>query len=303
MTASISPYAQSLDEMTEYLNILFYGEPGSGKTSHAADMARLGIVYLVDVESGAKARPLRNLGIPVKNIRPVKIASYDDLDRFYWFLKQKLDDGDENVVGVVFDSISEIHDRLLREQVDKRHAKAVRKATGKGGELVYEVEDNEFLVELPERGIVTEQLRTLTRRFRDLACHTVFVALSKREVDQNGEGVVQLPQLPPKFGAQIRGFVDIVCYAIKAPNVEDASGYLGIFRDTGKYKGKDRLGGLPPVMAYPSFSRIQDVTFGDLYLHDDEHQQAYAQRVRSAVAPPPESPADGQKQDQDPPAE
>lgn len=282
-------YGQSLDDMAEYLNILYYGEPGSGKTSAAAGMAYQGVTYLVDVESGAKARPLRKLGIPTRNIRPVQVKSYEDLDKFYWFLKQELEDADEGTIaGVIFDSITEIHDQLIREQVDKRHAKAVRKATNRAGELVQEVDDNQFLVELPERGIVTEQLRTLTRRFRDLPCHTVFVALAKREVDPDGEGVVYLPQLPPKFGTQLRGFVDIVGYMSKAPKVEDASGYLGVFRDTGRYKGKDRLGALPAVMADPAFHRIASVVFEELDLETDPVHTTYLSRVRSVQQPEPE---------------
>jgi hypothetical protein len=182
---------------------------------------------------------------------------------------------------VVFDSITEIHDQLIGEQVEIRHNKAVRKATNRAGEQVQEVDDNEFLVELPERGIVTEQLRRLTRRFRDLPCHTAFVALAKREVDPSGEGVVYLPQLPPKFGTQLRGFVDVVGYMIQAPGVEDASGFLGVFRDTGKYKGKDRLAALPPVLADPAFHRLANVIFEELDLGLDPSQHEYLSRVRA----------------------
>lgn len=284
------PYSQSLDDMAEYLNVLYYGEPGSGKTSAAAAMAHLGRVYLVDVESGAKKRPLRKLGIPVKNIRPVPVSCYKDLDEFYWYLKQELDeDEDGEIAGVVFDSMSEIHDQLLGEQVGIRHEKAVRKVTSKTGELIQEVTDNEFLIELPERGIVTEQLRRITRRFRDLPCHVAIVAGAKREVDPNGEGVVYLPQLPPKFGAQLRGFVDVVGYTTKAPEVEKSSGYLGVFRDTGRYKGKDRLGALPPVVAHPAFHRLAAVIFDQLDLNEDPDHREYLDRVQAArPAPEPE---------------
>lgn len=263
--------------MDEFLNVLYYGEPGSGKTSAAAAMAHLGPIYLVDVESGAKARPLRRLGIPTKNIRPIKIDGYKSLDAFYWRLKQELEDDPGGVAGVVFDSISEIHDLLLREQVDIRHGKAVRKATGRSGELLMEVDDNEFQIELGERGIVTEQLRTLTRRFRDLECHMALVAGTKREIE--GDGVVYLPLLPPKYGAQLRGFVDVVAYTSKAPGVEDASGYLGVFRDVGKFKGKDRFGALPPVLAHPAFDRVASIIFEEIELSQDAAQTRYLERV------------------------
>lgn len=288
MTDSIeSPYAQTLDEMDEWLNILYYGDPGSGKTSAAAAMAHLGTVYLVDVESGAKARPLRKLGIPTSNVKPVRVGTYRELDEFYWHLKQVLEDADPGeIAGVIFDSISEIHDQLIRAQVDVRHGKAVKKATNsKTGVLMTEVDDNEFMVELGDRGIVTEQLRTLTRRFRDLPCHCAWVALAKREVDPGGEGVVYLPQLPPKFGQNLRGFVDVVGYMAKAPDVEDASGYLGVFRDTGRYKGKDRFGTLPPVMANPAFHRVVSAIFEEIDLETDPAHRRYLDRVRAANEP------------------
>lgn len=299
-------YNQSLDDMAEYLNILYYGDPGSGKTSAAAAMAHLGTVYLLDVESGAKKKPLRKLGIPVQRIRPVTIACYKDIDDFYWYLKQELEDG-ADVAGVVFDSITEIHDALIAEQVGVRHAKAVKKVTARDGSLIQDVDDNEFLVELPERGIVTEQLRRITRRFRDLPCHTAFTALAKRDVDANGEGVVYLPQLPPKFGTQLRGFVDVVGYCSKAPSIEDASGYLGVFRDVGKYKGKDRLGGLPVVMADPSFHRVNQVIFEELDLGSDPTQSRYLDRIQASRTPDPapEEPTGPQpeKFDEDQPAD
>jgi len=274
-------YAASLDEAAEYLNVLYYGEPGCGKTTAAAGLARLGTVYLVDVESGAKPSALRKRGIPTSHIRPVPVETYKDLDDFYWYLKQEIEDTEPGTVaGVVFDSISEIHDQLIRGQVDKRHDKAVRKASNpRTGELLTEVEDNEFLVELGDRGIVTEQLRIIARRFRDLKCHTVFVALAKREVES--EGQVYLPQLPPKFGGNLRGFVDQVCFLVKADGAEDDSGYLGVFRDTGRYKGKDRLDATPPVMANPSMDRLISLTFGDLDLSRDEAQNGYLSRVLS----------------------
>lgn len=290
-TKESTSFGRSLDEMDEWLNIMYYGEPGSGKTSAAAAMARLGTVYLVDVESGAKARSLRKLGIPTGNIKSVQMRDYKDLDRFYWFLKQEIEDNPGLTVGVIFDSISEIHDQLIRAQVDVRHAKALRKVTNRQGEITSEIDDNEFQVELQDRGIVTEQLRTMTRRFRDLPCHCVWVALAKREVAE--DGVTMLPQLPPKFGGQLRGFVDIVCYMVKADGIDDASGYLGVFRDTGRFKGKDRLGALPPVMADPAFHRVASVTFDEIDLDKDETHGAYLARVRAATAPEPE-PADSE---------
>lgn len=285
----------TLDEMPEWANVVYYGDAGSGKTSAAAAMARLGRVYLIDTESGAKARPLRRLGIPVENIvlarddegRP--ITTYRQLEQLYWRIKGELADDPDSIVGVIFDSMTELHQMLLREETTTRHAKAVRKATGKDGVLLMEVEDSEFDVDVREHGVVTEKLRVITRWFRDLPCHTAFVCLAKRDIDKDaGTGVVYLPQLSPKFGVNLLGYVDVVVFTTKVPGIEDASGYLGVCRDTGKYKGKDRLGGTPPVLADPSFDRIVDLVFRDHSLDDDPAQQDYLKRVAARTAPPPD---------------
>jgi len=299
MTETVAPPRPqaTLDDMPEFANVLYYGEPGSGKTSAAAGMARLGRVYLVDTESGAKARPLRRLGIPVENIIPARddrgkpITTYSQLDAFYWRIKAELDDDPDSVAGVIFDSMTELHQMLLREEVDVRHAKAVRKATDKNGVLLMEVEDSEFDVDVREHGVVTEKLRVIARRFRDLPCHTAFVCLAKREVDkESGTGLVMLPQLSPKFGVNLMGYVDLIAYTSKVPGVEDASGYLGVFRDTGKYKGKDRLGGTPSVLADPSFDRLVALVFQDWPLDDDPAQQDYLDRVRAKTSPAESAP-------------
>lgn len=274
-----------LDEMPEFIKILYYGEPGSGKTSAACAMARLGPIYLIDAEAGAKARPLRRLGIPTQNIRPITVSGYAALDAFYWRLKQELEDAPPDVViGAVFDSYTEIHQILLREQVDLRHGKAVRAASDAQGELLYEVEDSEYDVELKQHGIVTEQLRMLTRRFRDLPCHIAFVTLAKRDLDSDTGQVVYLPQLPPKFGTNLRGYVDVIGYTRQADGVETASGFLGIFRDSGKYRGKDRLGGIPRVLANPAFDRVVGCVTETLDLAEDTDQLQYLERGRAAKA-------------------
>jgi hypothetical protein len=280
----------TLDDAPDFVNLLLYGEPGSGKTSHLASMAVLGKLYLLNVEGGAKAKPLRRLGIPTANIVPVQIESYRDLDEFYWWFKAALaDDKDGEIAGCGIDSISEIHDMLIREQADVRHSKAANKARLSGQEL----EDNEFQIELPERGIVTEQLRLLSRRFRDLPCHTVWTALVKSEIDQQGSGgKVLIPALPPKFSNNLRGYVDVVGYTTLAEGVEGPSGYLGVFRETGMYRGKDRLGGIPPVLALPTFERIRKIVLDDYDLSQDAVQQQYAARVQARLpAPPPEQAA------------
>lgn len=294
-------YAGSLDEAPEFLNLLLFGEPGSGKTTHLATMANMGRMFLLDVESGAKARALRKRGVNTSNITPVPITCYRDLDEFYWWLKAELDSDPDFCVGFGIDSISEIHDMLITEQTGVRHAKAVRKA-GTG----MEVEDDEFAVELSERGVVTEQLRRLSRRFRDLPCHTVWTALVKSDIDQQGSGgKVLRPALPPKFSSNLTGYVDVVGYCTRADGVDDESGFLGVFRETGMYRGKDRLGGVPAVLALPTFQRVHAITMGDMDPEQDEVHGRYLARVAARTpqpAPEPLAAQSGAEQERQPAA-
>jgi hypothetical protein len=234
----------TLDETEEFVNAMYYGESGGGKTTAAAHMAKLGHVVYVNAEAGLKAKPLRRLGIPTANLHPYTVTCYSDLDKLYWSTKAQLEREPESLAGVVFDSMTEIQKKLVESIVDERHDR--RSKT---------MEDDPFQVDRDDYGKMTEMVRRVSRRFRDLPCHTAFVCLDKRDVDN--DGVVYRPALTPKFASDLVGYVDIAIYAaVGHGDEEDRSRYTGITRPIGKYRGKDRFGALPPHMANPTFDRV-----------------------------------------------
>lgn len=166
----------TLAETSEYVNALYFGEGGSGKTTAALHMAKFGHVILVNAESGAKKKPLKKLGIPVEMIHPYEVTEYKDLDNLYWSTKAMLDNDPDSIAGVVFDSDTEIQKKLLESLTIERHGRRIKQG----------MVDDEFEIELKEHGKVTEMLRRTHRRFRDLPCHSAFVCLDKRDVDQDG---------------------------------------------------------------------------------------------------------------------
>lgn len=252
---------KSLDEAEEYVNVLFFGDPGSGKTTDTMDMARLGRVIVVDAEAGIKKRPLQRLGIPTANIYPYTVRNYKDLDALYWKVKAQLDENPGSIAGVAFDSMTEIQkvllEAIIKERQDKLNAAALR-----GG---FEVKSDEFEVERDEYGKMTEQLRRVTRRFRDLPCHTAFVCLAKRDVDKEGTGeIFYRPALTPAFANDLAGYVDVVAYVQQSdgdPN--DLSRFTAVTRPIGKYRGKDRFGATPEIMPNPTFTRILDYVLAE----------------------------------------
>lgn len=266
----------TLDEVEEYVNVMYFGESGSGKTTDAAHMAKFGPVVYVNAEAGIKAKPLRKLGVPTKNIHPYSIQSYNDLDRLYWQTKQRLEEEPGSIAGVVFDSMTEIQKKLVESIVDERHAK--RSKSG--------MEDDEFAVDRDEYGRMTEMVRRVSRRFRDLPCHTAFVCLAKRDVDN--DGVYYRPALTPAFANDLIGYVDIAVYVAQgAGDEDDRSRYTGITRPIGKFRGKDRYNATPPTLANPTFDRIVEYVESEHddwreHAAEDEFQQARNRRLESS---------------------
>jgi hypothetical protein len=250
---------RTLDQSEEWLNVLYYGEQGTGKTTALATLARHGRVIFVDAEGGLKARPLRKLGVPIDNIEPVVCSSFDQLQALYWDVKSRIEEDNDRPFGVMFDSTTEIQKILTEQQVSGRIHNARRKADLLGIE-VDPAHANPFRTHLDDYGVMTEQMRLLLRRFRDLPCHVGFSALAKREVDEtggDGEGkaVLYRPALTPAFANDIRGYVDIVV----ATQVARDGRYIGFTKPIHRWLGKDRLNMLPPVMLDPTLDRILQV--------------------------------------------
>jgi hypothetical protein len=247
---------ETLDDAEEFVNVLYYGEPGSGKTTAAASMAKLGKIVYIDAEAGLKVQPMRRLSIPTDQIMRYRVETFDDLQNLYWQLKAKLDEEPGAFAGVVFDSMTEIQKKLLEGITNARYAKSVAQAQ-RGG---FEVKDDPFETDRDEWGRMTEMCRRICRQFRDLECHTAFVCLDQRDVDQEGDGgVFYRPALTPAFATDLQGYVDVVLHMSQEDaELDDFSRFIGLSVPIGKYRGKDRYGVLPPSMPNPTFDRVVD---------------------------------------------
>lgn len=248
---------QKLTDSEEWVNALYWGEPGSGKTSHGASMAKVGRILVFDFEAGVKETSLRRLGIPVENVDRANAKTYADVDRVVTGLAKKLDEEPGYYVGVLVDSVSEMAKRFTENLTRERHAKRTRSG----------MVDDEFEIQLEEHGRATEQLRRVARNLRDLPCHTVFTALEKR--DKDGDGYVQYrPSLGPKFSDDLRSFVNVMIHTEVHKDVDGNLIRVGYTQAHGKYKSKDNLGILPEYMLEPSFHRLTEYIGGNLTIDD-----------------------------------
>jgi hypothetical protein len=257
------------EDYSEYLNVLYFGEGGTGKTTDAASMAKLGHVVYVEVESGLKKRPLGRLGVPLTNIHPVRVSTFAELDKRLWQVKNQLAKDPDSIIGVVIDSFTELQKKFIDDVVKSRVVK-------QAATMVVDP----FEVDLKDQGKMTEMSRRTARNFRDLPCHTVFVCLDKREVDT--DGVFYRANLSPKFAADMMGYVDVAVYTTQVDGEEeDPSRFVGITRPTGKYRGKDRFGATPPRLANPTFDRLLEYVENDGEWQDKAAEDPFQKAMES----------------------
>lgn len=271
-TPTTSDQWQTLDRETALIRGVWYGDPGTRKTTGIATMAELGPVLYIDTEQGLKHRPLEAHGVPTANIRPVRDASYTHMEDLIAKLRAEVDAGTLDIVGVVLDSITAATSYLLQDLV----AAQVRKAQRSGQER------QAWKIFRDDYGDMTAQMRNIYRGFRDLPVHLAIAAHTRR--DQDEEGSVRVgPAVGPALQNDLIGYSDIV---IKTgiTNDEEPFGY-GITKPTGRFEAKDRFDVLPTSMADPTFIRVHQYVTGVLTADTDPIQDAARKRRNSATQP------------------
>jgi hypothetical protein len=254
------PEQSSLADEAFFANVLYYGLPKSGKTTAAASVAKLGPIEYIDAEAGLKAQALLQFDIPVANIHPNRDITMEALDALFWKFNEN------PPTALVWDSISESHKKLLALTAQRRYERSVAK-----GEKVWE----QYAIELGDYGVNTNEMRTLSRQFRDLPCHTAFVALEKREQDEKTGLVSYGPDMTAKLASDILGYVDVICHTYtRVVAGSDEPEYWGAFRTFDLYVGGDRFNTLPPRLINPSMDRIIAYLTHELELENDPEMQA-----------------------------
>lgn len=143
------------------VNVLVYGESGTGKTTLCATAPR---PLIISAESGLLS--LADQDLPV-----FEINTRNDCNEVYeWLEKSK--EAKETYDTLCLDSLSEIAETLL----------ASEKAINKDARAAY--------------GIMAEEMSILIRGFRDLPYHTYFTAKTKKIVDEASGAITYMPSVP-----------------------------------------------------------------------------------------------------------
>jgi hypothetical protein len=243
----------SVKERPPYINMLIYGDPGSGKTvlaGSAAAIEEMSPVLVVDVEGGSYS-----LRAFYPEIDVVRVKTLAELLTVY----QELAKGTHGYKTVVLDSLTEIQKMVM-------------------GDIMRDVieEDADRDPDVPsirEWGKSGEQMRRIIRRFRDLDMHVIFTALVDEVQDKKGKRVF-FPMLPGKLKKEAAGFMDIVVYMygkmIKLndqgeidPNAEEAKHRFVLSSGTDEYVCKDRSSRMPAIMLDPTMRSIHDTIQGE----------------------------------------
>lgn len=266
--------ANMLSDLREPVNGLYYGDGGTGKTTALAAMANLGRIVAVNAESGLKRRALVRHGINVGNIEvfpgPGERVTFSTVEALWRRLDVELARDPDCYVGVIWDSVTEIYKALLDGVVAKNILQAARAGRDR----------DPFFVERGDYGIMTEQVRSLIRKFRDLPCNFGISALSRREQDDDGSVIYQ-PAITPALQNDMIGWMDFVSVtSVAIVNGEEE--YRGLFRPHGKYRGKDRLGATPKWLVDPWFDRVLSYVDDELTIDRDPIMLAAKERQELA---------------------
>lgn len=259
--------------------MLYYGKPGSGKSTNIATLANRGPLFIVDMEDGYEEDALASHGINVDNITLFRPRKYDELEQVYWEIKGMIDAG-ESVYGVGVDHWSGIQDILVRDAAIQRITKKKRelqKLAAASADARAELEAlSVFRTDLPDYGQWTEQGKRLLRLYRDLDCHVAFA--SHETVEENTMSIV--PMQTDKFGKKLQADVRTVVYTrVAEVKAESRLEYLGVTQPVDRFTAcKDRTRKLPQVMVDPTMERIIDVLDGRLDMSADVAQTRYNNR-------------------------
>lgn len=268
-----------LSTAAEPVSALLYGREGSGKTTGALGLARLGKIVGIDAEGGMKPSALRERGVPVENIEvwpprgDTSRINFESIEtEVYIPLKQALEDArakgePDPYIGVVIDSFSELSQILTKIASVDSTQRDIAKGKQRG----------RFQINVEDYGTSTAQIRQLLRMFRDLGIHLIVSALERR--DQDDDGFVNYgPALGPSAANDVAGMVDVVIWA-QSEEIGSRSQvfYTGTSRPRERHRAKDRFGKLPVRMIDPSADRIVAYVRGELTkANDPRHAAAVA---------------------------
>jgi hypothetical protein len=228
-----------VQERSPFLNILLYGDSGTGKTTLAGSadaVPSMRPVLFVDIEGGTES--LRHTYPEVETVR---VTTWKEMQDVY----NVLHSGKHDYKTVVLDSLTEIQKFNMYQIMT---------------DLV-KIKDgvDPDIPGMREWGKNIEQIRRFVRGFRDLPMNTIFTALTRVEKDARTGVTTEMPMLSGKLAAEVAAFLDIVVYYYTKTVEEQGEKQLRrmlLTAKTEKHVAKDRSGRLPMIIENPTMAEL-----------------------------------------------
>lgn len=224
----VAPPSETID----WLNMLFYSDPGAGKThlaGTAEDDARTSPVLFLDIEGGLTTIRNRS-GIDAKTCKSLQELK-DAFNNLYKSIHIDPITGRPCISykTVVLDSGSELTD------VDMRHI--MKEAYGNNPDKVD--------IDVPsqrEWGKARAHMREIVRAFRDLPCNFIMTA-HVATLQEEGQPTKYFPGFAGKLRTELPGFFDIVGFLNTKVESGEVNRYLQVL-GTNRVVAKDRTSSL-----------------------------------------------------------
>lgn len=251
-------YLITPDIFTSKMNILIYGDPGSGKThlaGTAQDVPEMADVHVFNIDGGIMTLAGRG------DIHATDIKSVDDLEQELFKIANH-DEKYANTKAVVIDNITELQTLALESLTAQQFAERKKKKKDYSIDEVY----------LEDYGVAGKRLARILRGFRDLPIHVIYIAHKKDKMRQGTNTLEESkPNLTEKLGTAIMGYMDYVWYLYTADEMvgDEEHGYRteihrylltqSMNNFAAKTRGAEFASQLGAVVKDPTFPEIMNI--------------------------------------------